>query len=104
VKNPLKVTIVELKPFPPETLAHLEILGLSSVSELIEQSMLGGQTTPEMLEENERRHAEYQRRKLAIIKKYGVAKQYLTPLIFQAKSLRSELSEIEEMITALQNL
>jgi hypothetical protein len=95
---------IKLPDFPPETKARLEIGRLASNPDLQSVRKLGGPTPPEVLEEQRRREVEFQRRKLAIIKKYDVAPEYLTPLLKKEARLKSELSKTQEEIAALRNL
>jgi hypothetical protein len=99
-----KVIRYKFPSFDPVTQAKLEIMGLSSVPELCSQSMLGGPTPPEMEEENERRAAEYTKRKLAIINKYEVAEAFLQPLLAREAQLQTELTEIQSSIADLRAL
>lgn len=63
--------------------------------------MLGVPMTAEMKQENERRESEFRRRKLAIIQKYGVAKEYLKPLLEVEVRLKVELSAVQQEISDL---
>lgn len=81
--------------------ARLEIQALADDPGLTSNYMLGGPMTPEMKQENERRESEFRRRKLAIIQKYGVAKEYLKPLLEVEVRLKVELSAVQREISDL---
>lgn len=88
----------------PAEKAELEIVGLASKPELQRDFMIGGPTPPDMVAENKRRNAEFQRQRLTIIAKYGVADVYLQPLYEKKKRLSAELTNIRQEIVDLEAL
>lgn len=101
---PTPLRKIKLDPLPPLALARLEISMLASNPDLIQHCMLGGPPTSEMIEENERREQEYHRRKLAIIKKYGVEDAFLEPLLIQRRRLERDSTEVHRQILELKAL
>lgn len=81
--------------------ARLELQALANDPALVSNYMLGVPMTAEMKQENERRESEFRRRKLAIIQKYGVAKEYLKPLLEVEVRLKVELSAVQQEISDL---
>lgn len=99
-----RIVKIKLEPFPPLVQARLEIGRLASDPDLTQLCMFGGPLTSEMEEENERRVQEYHRRKLAIIKKYGVADAFLEPLLIQRRRLERDSAEVSKRIAELKTL
>lgn len=88
----------------PAEQAELEIMELASKPELQRNFVIGGPTPPDMVAENKRRNAEFQRQRLAIIAKYGVADEYLKPLYEEKKRLSKKLKDVRKEIAGLEAL
>lgn len=87
---------------PPSFQAKMEIDRLFTDRDLQKIIVLGPRKlTAEEHAENRRRSAERQRRRIAIIKKYGVVQEYLEPLLAEERRLSSLLSEVRQEIAAL---
>lgn len=97
-----EIISMQFLPFTAGELAHLEISRLATVPELQRQLILCGPTPPEMEEEDERRRIAYQRCKLVIIEKHGVADAYLKPLLAEEEQLLVALNQLQQEIAALQ--
>ncbi len=98
-----RIVLPKLTMTPAEK-AELEIMELASKPELQRDFMIGGPTPPDMVAENKRRNAEFQRQRLAIIAKYGVTDEYLKPLYENEKRLSAELTNIRKEIVGLEAL
>lgn len=96
----IKSTTAEFK-LSPISLARNEIAQLQHDQSLVCICTLNGEPTPETLAENKRRETEYNRRFRAILKKYGVRKEYLDPLLARRKILLAELREVRASIAQL---
>jgi len=95
-----------LKPitFTPFEKAQFEIICLDHEPALRQESVIGGPMPPEMQEENNRKREEYQKRKLAIIEKHGVAAEYLEPLLQEEQLLLNKLLSLQQKIAQLRAL
>ena len=90
--------------FTPIQKAELAIMNLQHEPALQKDAMLGGPTPPQMKAENERKDAEYNRRRLEIIAQHGVVDDYLKPLREKEQELIEALARVRQGIADLEAL
>lgn len=97
---PKTVTFPKIERTPLQK-AQFEIMALRQKPELQKNHMIGGPTPPEIRAENERKDQEHRRLFLEIIKKYGVAENYLKPQLEKERELLAELASVHANIADL---
>lgn len=104
MRTVIKISDLKLPEATPSQKAYFAILSLRSAPDLQRNTMVGGPTPPAMKAENALKDAEYNRRRLAIIAKYGVFDEYLAPLRADEKRLSEKLASVQAEIAELEVL
>jgi uncharacterized protein YydD (DUF2326 family) len=90
--------------FSPSETARLELIALTSRQEFCRGGVFGSHMPSEMIEENKRKDQAYRAARLEIIKKHGVAEEYLKPLLEEEKRLQGELARVQREIAELRHI
>lgn len=90
--------------FSPSETARLELIALTSRQEFCRGGVCGGHMPPEMIEENKQKDHAYHAARLEIIKKHGVAEEYLKPLLEEERRLQGELARVQTEIAELRHI
>ena len=95
---------IEMPEFSPSQKAYFALEALNQAPELQHDRVIGGRTPHHILEENKRKDEVRRVRRLEIIAEYGVADEYLEPLLEQEQRLQKQLAAVQRQIADLKEL